>query len=228
MSLVCLRVRWVAIVVALIAFVVVPAATCAAVDAPSTTAASAPAQDEAVDEAPVDAVEPPPTESVDEGTEQPDESEAAADESGEPSGSAVTSQANADTRQMVEAVLAARKVDFDGAANKLQRNINQLAAIVRRLDAAGVNASSGRKRLSEARTALNRAKAAERVTSARYRAVLNADDATEAYAAARAAARSSSTLLERARVKVLTATRTLRAIVKNATIQNEGSSTDST
>ena len=139
-----------------------------------------------------------------------------------------TSQANPDTRQSIELILKTRKRQFDSVAGDLQRSIDQVSLIIRRLDAADVNVTAARARLAEARTALERAKAAERITIARYRSVLNSENEADAYARARAAARTSSAQLERARIKVLTATKTLRAIVKNVTIQNVGASTDST
>lgn len=143
-------------------------------------------------------------------------------------GTQLLSQANPDTKLAVEAAMKASKRQFDPTAATLQRSIDQLAGIIRRLDAAGVNVSGARARLSEARVALNRAKTAQRVALAKYRAVIGAEDEAAAFAQARAAARSSNALLERARIKVLTATRTLRAIVKNVTVQNAGASTDST
>lgn len=133
-------------------------------------------------------------------------------------GSHVSGQANPDMQAAVESVLTARKHQFDATTAALQRSIDRLSAIIRRLDAANVNTSAARARLAEARTALARAKAAERLAVARYRGVLSAENEGSAYAGARAAARASSLQLERARVKLLTAAKTLRAIVKNVTV----------
>lgn len=133
-------------------------------------------------------------------------------------GTKVSNLANPDTQAAVEAVLRSRKRQFDSTAAALQRNINSLAAITRRLDAAGVNTYVARVRLAEGRAALSRARVAERIAVARYRSVIGAEDESAAYMRARSAARTSSALLERARVKVLTATKTLRAIVKNVTV----------
>ncbi len=139
-----------------------------------------------------------------------------------------SSQATADTRRAIENLLKGRKRQFDSVANELQRTVDQLSGIIRKLDAAGVNVSVARARLAEAKAALDRARVLERTTVARYRSVLSADNERDAYARARASARTSSAQLERARVKVLTATKTLRAIVKNVTVENVGASTDST
>ncbi len=155
----------------------------------------------------------------DAGSAAPESAEPAEDAASTPAtATQVSSQANPDTKAAIEAVLKSRKRQFDASAAALQRSIDQLAAIIRRLDAADVNTSAARARLAEARTALARARAAERLAVARYRGVIGADDEGDAYANARAAARSSSLQLERARVKVLTAARTLRAIVKNVTV----------
>jgi len=233
-----------AVIVLFLALLVVPLTAYASDSGePLAVQAAAPAVEDVAStevSSSIDATEPAEADVSDEASDAPapvesaETSAAAAPESDEASPGAVvlggqfSSQATADTRRAIEALLKARKRQFDAVANELQRTIDQLAAIVRKLDAAGVNVSAARARLTEARVALYRARALERVAVARYRGVLSADDQRDAYARARAAARSSSAQLERARIKVITATKTLRAIVKNVTVQNVGASTDST
>ncbi len=192
------------------------------VDPIESTGDGASSEDPAADDSQAD-----PSDSTETETVETDESDAAlsdpADATEEQSGTAgavnqISSQANPDTRAAIETILTVRKRGFDSTAASLQRNINRLAVIIRRLDAAGANTWAARVRLAQARTALDRARAAERVAVSRYRSILTAEDAGSAYASARAAARTSSTLLERARIKVLTAARTLRAILKNVTV----------
>ena len=168
--------------------------------------------------APCETADSVPVQAADGAAEAPESPTSGATDDQSGSGSQISSQANPDTRAVIESALKARKRQFDITVTTLQRSIDQLAAMVRRLDAADVNTSVARARLAEARLALARAKAAERTAVARFRSVLSAEDESVAYASARASARVSSAQLERARVKVLTAAKTLRAIVKNVTV----------
>lgn len=227
-----LRIRGAVIAVALLALLAVPTVAYA-VDVDTSTPIIAEDSTEAdalttAQQPDSDAADAPGTDaSPDTGAEVGAEADAPQDTVQSSAGSMVSSQASADTKRAIEALLKARKAEYDATVARMLRSINQLAATIRRLDDAGVNTYMARRRLSEARTALSQARALERIAVARYRSVLTAEDEAEAYAAARTAARASSAQLERARVKLLTATRTLRAIVKNATVQNVGASTGS-
>jgi hypothetical protein len=195
-----------------------------ACEPPAVVDSAAPTDAAGVDpqaDAPQDSIDPAatvePTDAVaDDAADTAVPPTAADEQSG--AGSQVSSQANPDTRAAIEAVLKVRKRQFDAMAAALQRNIDQLTIISRRLDAADMNTAAARARLAEARSALSRARTAERGVVARFRSVVGSDDESAAYASARAAARASSAQLERARVKVFTAAKVLRAIVKNVTV----------
>jgi hypothetical protein len=120
-----------------------------------------------------------------------------------------TSQSSADTRSAIEALLKARKRQFDKVTAELKRTIDRLATDIRIEDAQGGNVAAEKAQLVRARAALTRAYALERAATAKYRAVASATDQRAQYEKAKLAARTST-------AQLLVVTKLLRNLVPAA------------
>jgi len=120
-----------------------------------------------------------------------------------------SSQSGTDTRSAIEALLKVRKRQFDLATLELRRTINRLAGSIRAEEAQGGNVTAAKAQLARARAALQRAYVLERAVTAKYRAVVTADDQRAQYEKAKQAARAST-------AQLVTVTKLLRNLVPTA------------